>query len=155
MSNLVAPRRSRHRSQGCADSPDGSLSLHLCYVDPSARLTASERAFRQTNHFALTRSIFDWAILPIAMALVNLWIVKDGIGRRLSRRSLTQYFCILFQERIHHLGHLACDAPDDLHFSFVDLPSLIVPTHPLRTALLLGGNDRYAQVIHRPAEAGT
>ena len=113
------------------------------------------------KHFALGRRIFERTILPIAMTLVKFWIVEDRVWWGLSWWDLAQDLCVLFQQGIDHLGHLARNANQDLEFPAIGSFSLVIPAHPGNQALvefgpfaLLSldriGDDQEHGLLHRP-----
>jgi hypothetical protein len=48
------------------------------------------------------RRIFERTILPIAMTLVEFWIIEDRVWWGLSGWGLAQDLCVLFQQGIDH-----------------------------------------------------
>src|SRR5215472_11173724 len=129
--------------------------------DPSARGTSSARAFWKLDHLAMGRSGFERMVFSVAVALVQLGIVKNGRWWLLPRRNLAQDFSILFQECIDHLDHLACHTTNHFHFPAVGLPSFIehafpwdqpfIQLGPLRVWLLDQiAHHQVHRLFHRP-----
>ena len=145
---------------GMLDEPLGSLPL-TGSVELSANGMSSGRPLWKPKHFALGRRIFERTILPIAMTLVKFWIVEDRVWWDLSWWDLAQDLCVLFQQGIDHLGHLARNANQDLEFPAIGSFSLVIPAHPGNQALvefgpcaLLSldriGDDQEHGLLHRP-----
>ncbi len=56
---------------------------------------------------------FQRSIVPLAMPLMNLWIIEQRRRGILPWQNFRQQLCIAFEQRVDHLGHLTGYPTDD------------------------------------------
>jgi hypothetical protein len=72
----------------------------------------------------------------MAMTLVDLWVIEDGLWRFGSRGKVTEGFIIFFEQRINQRDEPSCNMTKNFSFPSVGLRPLIKMTQPRNEAMV-------------------
>src|SRR6266496_1894476 len=107
------------------------------------------------------RCRFQGAVVPQMMLSMHLWIIQQRRWRILTRRDLTQQFCISFEQGVDRLSHLTSNTTDHAGLAKIGLRSLVKGTFDFHQSLIEPGpfivlqpdrleDSQKEHVLHRP-----
>jgi hypothetical protein len=68
---------------------------------------------------------FERLVLPMAMTLVDLWVIEDGLWRFGAGGKVTERFIVFFEQRIDQRDEPSCNMTKNFSFPSVGLRPLV------------------------------